>query len=75
MMSTHRNVRSHEPVIPVCAQGAWRSSDPHAKQDDAGNTTGGPDTCCPEMDNAGITATSHGSGVERTVQQEYRSAM
>ena len=27
------------------------------------------------MDDAGITATSRGSGVERTVQQEYCSAM
>ena len=34
-----------------------------------------PDTHCPEMDDAGITTTSHGSGVERTVQQEYCSVM
>ena len=27
------------------------------------------------MDNVGLTATSHGSGVERTVQKEYCSAM
>lgn len=27
------------------------------------------------MDNAGITATSHGSGVEKTVQHEYHSTM
>ena len=34
-----------------------------------------PDMCCPTMDNVGITATSHGSGVERMVQQEYCSVM
>ena len=34
-----------------------------------------PDTCRPAVDDAGMTATSHGSGAERTVQQEYRSAM
>ena len=34
-----------------------------------------PDTRRPAMDDAGMTATSHGSGAERTVQQEYRSAM
>ena len=34
-----------------------------------------PDTCHPAMDDVGMTATSHGSGIERTVQQEYRSAM
>ena len=34
-----------------------------------------PDTCRPAMDDAEITATSRGSGVERTVQQEYCSAM
>ena len=34
-----------------------------------------PDTCCPAMDDAGITATSWGSGIERMVQQEYCSVM
>ena len=34
-----------------------------------------PDTCCPAMDDTGITATSRGSSVERTVQKEYRSVM
>ena len=34
-----------------------------------------PDTCHPAMDDVGITATSHGSGIERMVQQEYCSAM
>ena len=34
-----------------------------------------PDICCPAMDDTGITATSHSSGVERTVQQEYHSVM
>ena len=34
-----------------------------------------PDLRCPAMDNAGINATSRGSGVERTVQKEYCSAM
>ena len=36
-----------------------------------------PDMCHPAMDDTGITATSHGSGIERTVQQlqEYCSAM
>ena len=34
-----------------------------------------PDMCHPEMDDAGVTAMSHGSAGERTVQQEYRSAM
>ena len=27
-----------------------------------------PDTCCPAIDDAEITATSHGSDMERTVQ-------
>ena len=30
-----------------------------------------PDMRRPAMDDVGITAMSHGSGVERTVQQEY----
>ena len=30
-----------------------------------------PDMCRPAMDDAGITAMSHGSGIERMVQQEY----
>ena len=34
-----------------------------------------PDMCCPAMDDAGITATSHGSGIERMVQPEYCSVM
>ena len=34
-----------------------------------------PDMCCPATDDVGVTATSCGSGVERTVQQEYRSVM
>ena len=34
-----------------------------------------PDMCHPVMDDMGITATSHGNGVERTVEQEYHSAM
>ena len=34
-----------------------------------------PDTRRPAMDDTGITATSRGSGVERTVQQEYHSVM
>ena len=34
-----------------------------------------PDMRHPAMDNVGMTATTHGSGVERTVQEEYRSAM
>ena len=34
-----------------------------------------PDTCHPATDDTGVTATSHGSGIERTVQQEYRSVM
>ena len=34
-----------------------------------------PDTCRPAMGNAGITATSRGSGVERMVQKEYHSVM
>ena len=31
--------------------------------------------CHTEMDDTGITATSHGSGVEKMVQHEYHSAM
>ena len=34
-----------------------------------------PDTCCPAMDNVEITATSHGSNVERMAQQECHSVM
>ena len=34
-----------------------------------------PDTCHPAMDDVGITAMSCGSGIERMVQQEYRSVM
>ena len=34
-----------------------------------------PDTYCPAMDDAGVTAMSRGSGIERMVQQEYCSAM
>ena len=34
-----------------------------------------PDTHCPAMVDVGVTAMSHGSGIERTVQQEYFSAM
>ena len=31
-----------------------------------------PDMHHPAMDDAGVTATSHGSGIERMVQQEYQ---
>jgi gag-polyprotein putative aspartyl protease len=49
---------------------------PHATIDETqGTPLVVPDTRRPAMDDAGITATSRGSGVERTVQQEYRSAM
>ena len=34
-----------------------------------------PDMCHPAMDDVGVTATSHDSGIERTVQQEYHSVM
>ena len=34
-----------------------------------------PDSCRPAMDDVGITSTSRGSGIERMVQKEYRSAM
>ena len=34
-----------------------------------------PDSCRPAMDDVGITATSRGSGIDRMVQKEYRSAM
>ena len=34
-----------------------------------------PDVRHPAMDDMGITVTSHGSGIERTVQQEYCSVM
>ena len=34
-----------------------------------------PDICCPVVEDVGITATSHSSGIERTVQQEYHSVM
>ena len=34
-----------------------------------------PDMHRPATDAMGVTATSHGSGIERTVQQEYHSAM
>ena len=49
---------------------------PHATNDGMqGTPLVVPDTRHPAMDDAGLTATSHGSGVERTVQQEYCSAM
>ena len=34
-----------------------------------------PDTRRLEMDDTGVTAMSRGSGIERTVQQEYHSVM
>ena len=53
-----------------------RGGSPHATNDvTQGTPLVVPDTRRPAMDDAGITATSRGSGVERTVQQEYRSAM
>ena len=49
---------------------------PHAMSDETqGTPRVVPDMCHPAMDDAGITATSRGSGVERMVQQEYRSVM
>ena len=49
---------------------------PHMTNDETqGTPLVVPDSHCPVMDNVGITATSHGSGIERTVQQEYHSAM
>ena len=50
--------------------------DSHATSDESqGTPRVVPDTCRPAMDDAGITAMSHGSGVERMVQREYCSAM
>ena len=34
-----------------------------------------PDMCLPAMDDIGVVVTSHGSSIERTVQQEYHSVM
>ena len=49
---------------------------PHATNDETqGTPLVVPDMRRPAMDDTGITATSCGSGIERTVQQEYCSAM
>ena len=49
---------------------------PHATSDETqGTPRVVPDTRRLAMDDVGITATSRGSGVERTVQREYHSAM
>ena len=53
-----------------------RGGSPHATNNGMqGTPLVVPDMRRPAMDNAGITATSRGSGIERTVQQEYCSAM
>ena len=49
---------------------------PHVTNDEMqGTPRVVPDTRHPAMDDTGIIATSRGSGTERMVQQEYRSAM
>ena len=53
-----------------------RGESPHATNDEMqGTPLVVPDMRHPAMDDAGITAMSHGSGIDRTVQQEYRSVM
>ena len=53
-----------------------RRASPHATNDETqGTPQVVPDTRRPAVDDAGMTATSCGSGAERTVQQEYCFAM
>ena len=53
-----------------------RRASPHMTNDETqGTPRVVPDTRRPAVDDAGMTATSRGSGIERTVQQEYCSAM
>ena len=61
---------SHD--APEACGGLWTHEPSEAMQ---GTPLVVPDTHCPAMDNVGITATSRGSGIERTIQQEYCSVM
>ena len=75
MTSTYRNARSHEPVIPVMHQSHIGYPPTRRVMKRKEHHGWAPDTRRPAMDDAGMTAMSCGSGVERTVQEEYRSAM
>ena len=58
--------------VPEMCGGLWT----HATSEETqGTPLVVPDSRRPAMGNVGVTATSRGSGVERTVQQEYRSAI
>ena len=77
MTSTHRNARSHEPAIPVThlSRAGFPPTRQMTNDEMQGTPRVVPDTRRPAVDDAGMTATSRGSGAERTVQQEYHSAM
>ena len=63
--------RKSSDALETCG-GLWT----HATSDEMqGTPLVVPGSCHPAMDDMGITATSRGSGIERTVQQEYCSAM
>ena len=69
----HEEPQAHESCdVPKVCGDLWTHMPSEATQ---GTPLVVHDMCRPAMDNVGITATSHGSGVERMVQQEYHSAM